>query len=413
MPEVCIYAGYGSSHSWTWFADIFDRQNSSTIFFADESDILNGVLNNCKVFFISGGDTFAIAEGLDNKGAEQIEGFVKNGGIYMGSCAGAYLPLKSSLSPLNMFNFIDARIANLASVLPEQKKSTDKFCTEYGCRYVFHPVRENVTMNVLLEHKNIPRKITAPLYGGPVITDSNDIDIISEYEGFDDKTEFLVDINLAGETMIGRVAAAKKKHGKGVFYIFGPHFEHPAYPEANRIIFYLMSENGVLFEQTSSNQYVCNGSKTSEKLFLSFMSLLSNARIAALGLENRSLKWLIGRKYYDYEKIRVFLETMWKRAKAIHRSKCGIKMDAGISEQLVFFLARINKYLKRLHCQASSTSCQTTGLAGELFADLRKASVLLLTEYFKLKRCGFIRKERRLGCTYTSKQQHFSTALQL
>lgn len=410
--DVCVYSGYGASHSWTWFADIFDRENFSNIFFADESDILNGVLCHCKVFFISGGDTFAIAQGLGQRGADQIASFVRGGGVYMGSCAGAYLPLKTSLSPLNRFNFVQAKIANLASVLPEQIVETEKFCTEYGCRYVFHPVREEVVMRVLRKGSGIADSIIAPLYGGPVMLPSDDMASLAVYDGFSDKTEFLVDRHTAWQTLSGNVAAAEKRYEKGVFYIFGPHFEHPDYPEANRMIFSLMQQHGIGLDQPSGGNRSPSRGGTPETVFLEVMRLLSNARIAALGLESRSVKWLIGRKYYDYEKIRVFLETMWTRARAIHRAKCGTQTDAHISEQLALFLARINRYLKELRCQASSLSCPATGPAEDLFADLRKSSALLLTAYFNLKSNGFIRNERRTGCTYTSKQRRFSTALQ-
>ena len=101
QPVIGIYVGHGASHSWTWFADIFEKFGCYNVKFIDEADVEKGLLTDCNVFFISGGDTFAIAEGLGKPGAEEIERFVINGGIYIGSCAGAYLPLRSSLKPLN------------------------------------------------------------------------------------------------------------------------------------------------------------------------------------------------------------------------------------------------------------------------------------------------------------------------
>jgi hypothetical protein len=46
---------------------------------------------------------------------------------------------------------------------------------------------------------------------------------------------------------------------------------------------------------------------------------LSNARIVATGLEIMPIQWLIGAKYYDPEKIRVFLESMWVRIKSLEK----------------------------------------------------------------------------------------------
>ncbi len=144
QPEVGIYVGQGASHSWTWFADIFDREAYANVSFLDDDDIATGALSGVDVFFVSGGDTFAIAQGLGKSGADAIEKFVRSGGIYIGACAGAYLPLNSSLPPLNLFNFVATRIANLTKDLPEAVAKPEKFCTEYGCRYVYHPVRESV-----------------------------------------------------------------------------------------------------------------------------------------------------------------------------------------------------------------------------------------------------------------------------
>ena len=83
QSEVGIYVGAGASHSWTWFADIFDREAYSAVCFLDERDIAAGALSRIDVFFVSGGDTFAIAYGLGKTGADAIEKFVRCGGIYI------------------------------------------------------------------------------------------------------------------------------------------------------------------------------------------------------------------------------------------------------------------------------------------------------------------------------------------
>ncbi len=148
QPEIGIYVGQGASHSWTWFADLFDREEYHSVNFFDDHDIAADALSGVDVFFVSGGDTFAIAQALGKIGADAIEKFVLCGGIYIGACAGAYLPLNSSLPPLNQFNFVAARIANLTKDLPEAVTNPEKFCTEYGCRYVYHPVREGLQLRL-------------------------------------------------------------------------------------------------------------------------------------------------------------------------------------------------------------------------------------------------------------------------
>ena len=211
-------------------------KNTRAFRFFDDQDIASGALSGVDVFFVSGGDTFAIAQGLGKTGADAIEKFVRCGGIYIGACAGAYLPLNSSLPPLNQFNFVATRIANLTKDLPEAVAKPEKFCTEYGCRYVYHPVRESVRLRLSGWGRD-GQYVEAPLYGGPALLPSDDAVVLAEYAGFTDSTEFLIDREIAGRALLGTAAAIKKDYGRGAFYLFGPHFEHPDFHEANSLLF--------------------------------------------------------------------------------------------------------------------------------------------------------------------------------
>ena len=119
----------------------FLKPGKKPVVFLDEADIVSGRLDGIDVLFVSGGDTFAIAAALGQPGAQALERFIRAGGMYIGACAGAYLVLQSSLEPLHYFNFVQARIANLTSTLPPALQRPEKYCTAYGCRYVYHPVR--------------------------------------------------------------------------------------------------------------------------------------------------------------------------------------------------------------------------------------------------------------------------------
>ena len=235
--RVAVYAGSGASHSWTWFADLFEQSPAARTVFITEQDVAAGALAGYDVFFVSGGDTFAIAEGLGAPGAAQLERFVRDGGTYVGACAGAYLPLRSSLAPLSLFNFVTARIGNLARHAPAAMHMPEKCCTEYGCRYVVHPVRGEMLLRL---HDRAapddPRNVTAPLYGGPAMQPSDDVEVLATYADFTAATEFLVDTAAARDMLIGAAAAVRKRLGAGSLYLFGPHFEHPAFPAANRLL---------------------------------------------------------------------------------------------------------------------------------------------------------------------------------
>ena len=146
-PKIGIFIGSGTSHSWLWFVDLFDRMGFHNLDFLDESAVQKGSLAAVDVLAVSGGDTFAICKALGPSGAREIKAFIEKGGLYIGSCAGAYLPMNSSKTHLHNFNFAAVKITNLSKLLPGCLQLEHKFATAYGCNYIFHPVREAVTLN--------------------------------------------------------------------------------------------------------------------------------------------------------------------------------------------------------------------------------------------------------------------------
>ena len=124
FPSIGVYTGSGASHSWLWFVEILDRMGFCNVCFVDERDILSKALESLNVLLMSGGDTFAIAEGLGGEGSNKLRTFIEGGGLYIGSCAGAYLPLRSSMDFLNQFNYIDVKISNISRRLTEPERSS-------------------------------------------------------------------------------------------------------------------------------------------------------------------------------------------------------------------------------------------------------------------------------------------------
>lgn len=391
--SVGVYVGQGASHSWTWLADICDRDGYCSVCFLDEQDIAAGALRGVASFFISGGDTFAIAQGLGLAGARAIEAFVKNGGVYIGACAGAYLPLNSSLAPLNQFNFVPARIANLTSDLPEAVARPEKFCTEYGCRYVYHPVRESVRLR--LNGWGDGQTITAPLYGGPSLMPSDRVTVLAYYDAFTGDTEFLIDRSIAERALLGTAAVIKKEYGRGVFYLFGPHFEHPGFTQANRLLRGIMeSPQGaqLSFEPAPAVR------PASRQLYRELLSAVSNARIMALALERSAYAWLIGKKVYDPEKIRVFLEAVWERCRRLDSPACLEYIEHDDIVPLVAAAGEMVPLIRSLRDDRQQAAGDTA-LAERLFFRLRTTAAAFLTIYFRLKHGGVLHPQRRSTCT--------------
>ena len=389
-PKIGIYNGSGASHSWLWFVEILDAMGFLDIKFLDEQDIKNGELNSLHVFLISGGDTFTIAESLRKEGAEKIKAFLEDGGIYIGSCAGAYLPLKSSISPLNLFNFTAVKINNLTKSLPEPVTLPEKFCTSYGCQYVFHPVREEVKISLTdstFYQQN--GELVAPIYGGPSFLPSENAITLARYTGFTKQTLFMTDQQLAYDTLIGKSAVITNKLGDGHLFLLGPHLEHPHYFKANTLIadmiYYGIRER----EETSSfslPSIETTECKNLNTLWRNIKSQVSNSRIVALSLEREQVKWQIGYKIYEPEKISVFLETIWSRFDKINIQKCGNETELyaiiTMSKRLTDLLRSIKNHIMQ--------EVDTTKSAQEMFALLKKLTSSFLSLYFKDLRLNLI-----------------------
>ena len=382
-PKIGIYNGAGASHSWLWFVDILDSMGFFNIEFVDEQHIKNGGLKKLQVLLLSGGDTFAIAESLGKEGAEKIKVFLEEGGLYIGSCAGAYLPLKSSLSPLNLFNFASVKISNLTKTLPQPVKLPEKFCTSYGCQYVFHPVREEVKISFsdsLFPEQN--GELIAPIYGGPAFLPSENARTLAHYTGFTSQTLFLADQQLAYDTLIGKSAVITKKMGKGNLFLLGPHLEHPHYFKANTLIADMIYQG--IGESNGNGTFSIPSNKTSRcehllTLWRDIKSQVSNCRIVSLALEREQINWQIGYKVYEPEKISVFLEAIWSRWNKINIISCGndteLYVILNMAKKLTLLLRAIKKNIM--------LKVNTTNSAQEIFNLLKKLTASFLSLYFK------------------------------
>ncbi|MGD9973068.1 MAG: BPL-N domain-containing protein [Desulfatirhabdiaceae bacterium] len=386
--KIGIYAGSGTSHSWLWFVDMFEKMGFHDLVFLDEITLKQAGLKHLDILVISGGDTFAVAESLAQSGADTIRSFVENGGVYIGSCAGAYLPMNSSKAPLNRFNFVDVKITNLSKTLPPFIKSSCKFCTSYGCDFVFHPVREQVRLKPAVPSS--ASEFIAPMYGGPGMTVSDPSMALAVYNGFTDKTSFLVDETIASKTLTGHAAIVRSPFGKGCFYLFGPHLEHPDYPEANKwvadaILWETGAGNGPSADDVNGTGQTDNHETLSGRPAADFVRNLkrelSNSRIVAGSLEFVPISWLIGKKVYEPEKFRVFLESMWKRIKSLEKQDV-LHIRTGMADQTVQIARQITVQLRHIKTGVD-TGQDTLHLAISAVDLLHQLSISFFDIYFQ------------------------------
>jgi len=400
LPKIGLYAGSGTSHSWLWFVDLFENAGYYDLVFLDEFSVQNNEIASLDVLVISGGDTFAVAKSLGEKGGKNIKTFVERGGIYMGSCAGAYLPMKSSKKPLDLFNFVDVKITNLSKTLPIAEIKTCKFCTGYGCDFIFHPVREAVALKTTsffdsFSNKGKSIEFTAPLYGGPGMDAKDPSWVLASYEEFTPKTSFLTSRKIARDTLINYGAVVRVPFSQGCFYLLGPHLEHPGFKQANQFIIDALVleiarsasgfESKKIQDNTPSREKLRDGSKITspnllspppkrqgilktegklifeptltgkeaKDLLLSIKRELSNSRIVASSLEFLPVQWLIGQKVYEPQKVRVYLESMWKRLKFLEKNKTLI-LTPGLSDRIKTAVCQTTIELRRIKQQVDA-----------------------------------------------------------
>ena len=390
-PRIGLYTGMGASHSWLWFVDIFERMGFYDLAFLDENNVREHGLNGLDVFALSGGDTFAIAETLGENGARHLDAFIRNGGLYIGSCAGAYLPLHSSKEHLNLFNFVQAKITNLTKTLPANRGLREKFCTPYGCSFIFHPVREAVKIKTkgFMAFSRVP-SLTAPLYGGPPMVTSDPSQILAIYSGFTDKTLFLVEEELARETLLGKAAVIRKKMGDGHLHLYGPHFEHPHFPLANQLLvdamYWDMRSEAVASTKANRNEKIVQP-VDAENLITDIKREVSNSRIVAAGMERLPVRWMIGHKVYEPVKILVFIEAIWSRLKTLEKLNKVI-VKPGNEGLLIEHMSKITSLLRDMK-RSIDEGTDTLQAAKKVFRVLNKTCNLFLEMYFMTKMTFF------------------------
>ena len=384
-PKIGIYTGTGSSHSWLWFVDLFDRMGFHDLYLLDAAAIQSQNLEFLDVLTVSGGDTFAIAQALGPVGARRLKTFIENGGLYIGSCAGAYLVMRSSKPHLNLFNFTSVRITNLSKWLPACRGLAHKFSQAYGCDYIFHPVRDAVTIEPT-GHAPFwgTRPLDAPLFGGPGMIPSDTDRILARYKAFTNKTQYLVDETIARETLLGKAAAIRASMGKGHLYLLGPHFEHPHFQEANQLV-----ADAIFWDGGRLNRDICQAQKdiptlaatASQNLLKTLKRELSNSRIVAVGMEMMPVRWLIGHKYYDPQKIRVFLDAMWHRIKPLEKNGT-LRTEPDLAVQLSANAEKTTGLLRELKHRLDDAA-DTASLARDVFKLLPGFTTAFLGLYFQ------------------------------
>ncbi len=382
-PRIGIYVGVGASHSWLWFVDMFDRMGFHALSLLDAAAIQDGGLKQIDVLAVSGGDTIAVARALGAAGSQRLRSFIDAGGLYLGACAGAYLVMNSTKPDLNLFNFTGVKITNRSKVLPQCRLLPHKFAAAYGCEYIFHPARDAVRLKTTGQAPLAQTELDAPLYGGPGMQAPTNAQVLATYQAFTPKTVFLVEPELAHRTLMGTAAVVRAPLGRGWMVLYGPHFEHPRFPTANTALADAVYWDSVQVAAASPPaETPILTAKESHHLLHTLKREISNARICAASLEMQPLHWRIGAKYYDPEKIRVFLEAIWYRLTPLQK-RPHLQTSTRRLIELCENAAEVTTLVRQVKQQADAAA-ETVDLATRLFKRLSSLTVNFLEMYFSI-----------------------------
>lgn len=322
LETTVVYAGRGSSHSWTWLADLFEANGIFNVRFLDSEGFVSSVSSGpTQSVVISGGDGYGIAESLGPKGFGRLREFVARGGHYTGICAGAYLPLHSSIEPFSAFNLSTTKIENISSGMDLSSPPDPKEAVPYGSCAIFHPVRGPLEIA-----EATGKVLTAPLFGGPVFKEPEEDTVLMRYRLFTPLTQFQVDIDEARSLMIRKPAAIMAAYGEGRLVLLGPHLEHPRYPGANERFLELLG----LSRHSPMKGGGGRGVEASAKL----RAAVSDLKVAIIGLENRS--FTVGHKVWDGVRLLELVDAIERRSWTL---------DDGNAERIISALGRARELL--------------------------------------------------------------------
>lgn len=301
--RVLVYAGKGSSHSWTWVADLLESEGAFEVDFVDAQGLECGIGEGASLVIVSGGDGFEIASHFAPRAFAAIEGYVRAGGRYFGVCAGAYLPLPSRLAPLDRFNLSSTRIRNIAGSRDETAERSPRTGLRYGSCSIVHAVRGEVVVG------DGTHSFAAPIYGGPVFQEPESDQVMLRYTSFTPKTSFQIERKSAEQVMVGAPAVVSASVGDGTMTLAGPHLEHPGFHEANLAF---MRLTRIPCGRTRSRR-TFNAAAHS-----SLDRSLADLKVSILGMERES--FLVGVKLWDGGRL---LEL----ARAVEMRKCSMDED--------------------------------------------------------------------------------------
>ncbi len=358
---IAVYSGKGASHSWIWFAELFEKYGLYPNFI-DENSLR--IQRGASILIVPGGDPVTLARSVGKDGLKSVKRFIHRGGRYIGSCAGAYLPLRTSLSPLSYFNLVNLRVRNIG----EKKNEDVKSYTPYGDRCIIHPFRGDVAIRLNGQIMN------SPVFGGPVFEKSDEVDVLGVYEGITDNTILFMDREKVMELISGYPAVVQAEKGKGKLLLLGPHLEYPDCKSGNEWLVSWIGRPDYTFPDYD---------KVSRESFLRFREICSDLLVVSGSFIGLPSVWRIGVKAWEPEKLQYFAIAIWKRIKKMDNCRFSVYSF----DEIHLSIERVIQRAKEIK-QNIKAGKDTTELASEMFDEILSATRKFMENYFLWKMMG-------------------------
>jgi glutamine amidotransferase-like uncharacterized protein len=202
--KVAVFVGNGARNigSFRWL-QITARAKNVVAIPVDGELVKKGALDSVDVFVMPGGSSVLEAKTLGQVGRDKVKEFVKNGGRYIGTCAGCCLLMEPASHHPNMLHMIPFKFgpsggkAEMSIAFNDRAKELAGIIGKERVRYSEGPV---------------------PLPSTPV--EGANVEVVATYNS---------DINTKGAnarpSMAGKAAAIAGTYGKGRLFVFTVHPE--------------------------------------------------------------------------------------------------------------------------------------------------------------------------------------------
>ena len=204
--KVALYVDRGAVAS--DFRKEFARSDDEHIVYkpVDGSDIRNGALKWYDALLVPGGSALKESRSLGPEARDAVRRFIKDGGIYMGVCAGAYLASETTKTDLGLLPLKTSDPQHWYRVDDATRVQVE--LTQLG-EEVFAIGKRNIGV----KYEN------GPIFAPPVEPHNQSLITLGYF-----RSEVVADGGTRG-VMVGAPAIILSKYGQGIVMAISPHFE--------------------------------------------------------------------------------------------------------------------------------------------------------------------------------------------